>query len=652
MQALEKRALSVSEAAGGREPRNKRKLPLAAMLRHPEMLQALGSGLLMLAGWGASHWSQLLSVTLYVAAYGVGGWMKAKEGAMTLIKERDLDVNLLMIAAALGAASIGYWNEGAMLIFIFALSGALETFASDQSRKSISSLMALRPEKALRVSGGRMEMVPVSELAAEDLILVRPGEIIPADGAVQSGTSAVNQASITGESIPVDKTAGDQVYAGTLNGENALYVEVSGPAEGTLFAKIIALVEEAEEAVPASQRFIERFEGIYAKTVVAATALLIGLSPLLFGWTWNESFYKAMVFLVVASPCALVASIMPAMLSAISSSARRGILFKGSVHVQNLAETKLVAFDKTGTLTQGKPVVTDLIVKDGEEANHLLQMAASAEQLSAHPLAKAVVAEAVRRGLELQPIAEMKSVAGWGVEAVIRGEAWKIGKADFASGTYGEQDWWIKQSGELERAGKTVSLIFREGAPVGLLALRDEVRPVAKAAISHLHKLGIKAAMLTGDNEATAKAIASEAGIDIVLSGLLPQDKASRIQQLREQYGGVVMVGDGVNDAPALAAANVGIGMGAGSGAALDAADVVLMNEDIDRIAGAISLARRGRRIVKQNMVFAIAVISLLVAGNFGVGIPLPLGVVGHEGSTILVILNGLRLLRYGSSPS
>ncbi|GGA50370.1 heavy metal translocating P-type ATPase [Paenibacillus physcomitrellae] len=652
MQALEKRAVTLSETAGGREPRNKRKLPLAAMLRHPEMLQALGSGVLMLAGWGASHWSHLLSVGLYVAAYGVGGWIKAKEGAITLIKERDLDVNLLMIAAALGAASIGYWNEGAMLIFIFALSGALETFASDQSRKSISSLMALRPEKALRVSGGRMEMVPVGELASEDLVLVRPGEIIPADGVVQSGTSAVNQASITGESIPVDKAVGDQVYAGTLNGENALYIEVSGPADGTLFAKIIALVEEAEEAVPASQRFIEKFEGIYARTVVGATVLLIGLSPLLFGWTWNESFYKAMVFLVVASPCALVASIMPAMLSAISSSAKRGILFKGSVHVQNLAETRIVAFDKTGTLTEGKPVVTDLIVKDGEGENHLLQMAASAEQLSAHPLAKAVVAEAARRGLELQPIAEMKSVAGWGVEAVIRGETWKIGKADFASDTCADQEWWIEQSDELEQAGKTVSIILREGVPVGLLALRDEVRPVAKAAISHLHKLGIKAAMLTGDNEATAKAIASEAGIDLVLSGLLPQDKASRIQQLREQYGGVVMVGDGVNDAPALAAANVGIGMGAGSGAALDAADVVLMNDDIDRIAGAISLARRSRRIVKQNIVFAIAVISLLVAGNFGIGIPLPLGVVGHEGSTILVILNGLRLLRYGPSPS
>nr|WP_238996608.1 heavy metal translocating P-type ATPase [Paenibacillus pinistramenti] len=650
----------MNEALGGRDPRRKRKLPFLSMLRHGEMLQAAGSGLLMLGGWAAGHWSShWLSLILYVMAYSVGGWTKAKEAAVTLVKERDLDVNLLMIAAAVGAAAIGYWNEGAMLIFIFALSGALESFASDQSRKSISSLMAMRPEKGVRVSGGRMESVPVSELAAGDLVLVRPGEIIPADGIIQSGSSAVNQAAITGESIPADKTAGDEVYAGTLNGENALYVEVSGPAEDTLFAKIVALVEQAEEAVPASQRFIEKFEGIYARTIVAATLLLIVLCPFVFGWTWNLSFYKAMVFLVVASPCALVASIMPAMLSAISSSARKGILFKGSIHVQNLAETRVVAFDKTGTLTMGKPVVTDLIAKEGEEEARLLQMAASAEQGSSHPLAKAVVAEAARQGIALQPITEMKSIAGWGVEAIIGGAEWRIGKPGSAAQLSidhcpqaEEEAWWMEPVRKLESEGKTVSVILRNEELVGLLALRDEVRPAAKAAVSRLHELGIKAAMLTGDNEATARAIAAEAGIDVVLSGLLPQDKAKQIERLRGQYGGVVMVGDGVNDAPALAAANVGIGMGAGSGAALDAADVVLMNDDIGRIAGAISLSRRSLSIVKQNMIFAVAVITLLIAGNFGIGIPLPLGVVGHEGSTILVILNGLRLLRYGSHSS
>ncbi|WP_223067762.1 heavy metal translocating P-type ATPase [Paenibacillus caui] len=649
MQALEKKLLSVSETTLGRDPRNKRKMSFAALLRHKEMLQALISGALMLAGWGVNHWSHVFAVILYVTAYGVGGWTKAKEGIATLIKERDLDVNLLMIAAAIGAASIGYWNEGAMLIFIFALSGALESFATDQSRKSISSLIALRPETAMRLNGGQMQRVAVNELEIGDLVLVRPGEIVPADGVIQSGSSSVNQAAITGESIPVDKTEGNGVYAGTLNGESALYVEVSSKAESTLFAKIIALVEEAQEAVPASQRFIERFEGLYARTVVGVTVLLIAFSPLLFGWSWAASFYKAMVFLVVASPCALVASIMPAMLSAISSSARKGVLFKGSVHMENLAETRVIAFDKTGTLTLGEPVVTDVLAAEGEDPDRLLQMSASAELLSAHPLAKAVVAEARRRGLTLRPAAEMKAVAGWGVEARIGGEPWKIGKPDFSSAS---PDWWGEGLSRLEAEGKTVSVIIRGDQTVGLIALRDEIRPVAKTAIDRLHKLGIQVAMLTGDHAATAKAIAAEAGVDIVLSDLLPQDKAEQVKALRERYGSVVMVGDGVNDAPALASASVGIGMGAGSGAALEASDVVLMNDDIDRIAGAIALSRRGRRIVKQNITFAILVIALLVAGNFGANIPLPLGVVGHEGSTILVILNGLRLLRYGSPSS
>lgn len=648
---LEKKVLVRSELAKGKDPRNKRKMTFAALLRHPEMLQALICGALLLSAWSVGYLSHIASVVLYVTAYGVGGWSKAKDGVMTLIKERDLDVNLLMIAAAMGAASIGYWNEGAMLIFIFALSGALETFAGDQSRKSISSLIALKPETAVRLQGGKMERVAVSELEAGDLVLVRPGETIPADGLVQSGTSAVNQAAITGESIPVDKTPGDGVYAGTLNGENPLYVEVTSRAEGTLFAKIIALVEEAQEAVPASQRFMERFEGIYARIVIGATCLLMLLLPLAFGWTWSDTFYKAMVFLVVASPCALVASIMPATLSAISSSARKGMLFKGGVHLQNLAEAQVVAFDKTGTLTQGEPVVTDLVAAEGEDELHLLRMAASAEQLSAHPLAKAVVKEAERQAAALRPVETMRAVAGWGVEAVIDGATWAIGKPDLTRVTEKEA-WWKERLGVLESEGKTVSLILRGGEPVGLIALRDEIRPAAKEAIAALHALGIRTAMLTGDHGVTAKAIAKEAGVDIVLSDLLPQHKAEQMNKLREQYSGVVMVGDGVNDAPALAAASVGIAMGAGSGAALEAADVVLMNNEIGRIAGAVSLARRGRRIVKQNIAFAVLVILLLVAENFGWRLPLPLGVVGHEGSTILVILNGLRLLRYGSRAS
>ena len=290
-------------------------------MQNKEIQSALGSGLLMLIAWGTAPYFGTLSIMLYIVAYAVGGWTKAKEGIETLVKERDLDVNLLMIAASLGAAAIGYWNEGAMLIFIFALSGALESYATERSHKDISSLLALKPETALRIEDGQMNLVAIDDLEPGDLLLVKPGELIPADGVVYRGSSFINQSSITGESLPVDKVAGDEVYAGTVNGEGALYVEVTKSAEGSLFGKIIKMVEEAQAEVPDSQRFMERFEGIYARIVVGVTLLVIAGTPLLLGWTWNEAFYKAMVFLVVASPCALVSSIMPVMLSAMSSSA-------------------------------------------------------------------------------------------------------------------------------------------------------------------------------------------------------------------------------------------------------------------------------------------------------------------------------------------
>ncbi|MNH84627.1 Zinc-transporting ATPase [compost metagenome] len=645
MQAIHKSIPSANKMANMPNPHRNKRQTLLSLLRHKEMLQALGSGALMLIAWGMHNWVPLLSIIVYVTAYAVGGWGKARDGIETLVKDRDLDVNLLMIAAAMGAAAIGYWNEGAMLIFIFALSGALESFASERSRKDISALISLKPETALRIEEGGMRVVPVTELRVGDLLLVKPGEVIPADGVIESGSSAVNQASITGESIPVDKIAGAGVYAGTLNGEGALYIEVTCPAEGSLFSKIITLVEEAQSEVPKTQRFIQRFEGIYARIVVGATLCLIVLAPLLLGWSWEMTFYKSMVFLVVASPCALVSSIMPAMLSAISNGARRGLLFKGGAHLENLGYASVVAFDKTGTLTMGNPEVTDLVVEDGYEPDEVLRYCASAENLSDHPLARAIVKEAGVRGLDLLPAEEMKSVAGWGIEARIGGDVWKIGKP---SAMEAELPKWCKEEVlKLEAEGKTVSVIVHREIPVGLLALRDNIRPQAREAVARLHKLGVQSAMLTGDHNTTAEAIGREAGVDEVYGDLLPAGKVEHVKSLREQYGHVVMVGDGVNDAPALATASVGVAMGvSGSGTALEVADVVLMNDDLERIAEAITLSRRARRIVKQNIVFAISVILLLIAGNFVQGIPLPLGVIGHEGSTILVILNGLRLLR------
>ncbi|MFC9712066.1 heavy metal translocating P-type ATPase [Paenibacillus sp. NPDC056933] len=629
-------------------PGRGRKPDFRAMLRNKEMQAALGSGLLMLIAWATASWSNPLSVMLYIVAYAIGGWTKAKEGIETLVKDRDLDVNLLMIAASLGAAAIGYWNEGAMLIFIFALSGALESYATERSHKDISSLLALKPETALRIEDGKMNRVSIDELQPGDLLLVKPGELVPADGVVYRGSSYINQASITGESLPVDKVAGDEVYAGTVNGEGALYVEVTKSAEGSLFGKIIKLVEEAQTEVPDSQRFMERFEGIYARIVVAVTVLVIAGTPLLLGWTWNEAFYKAMVFLVVASPCALVSSIMPVMLSAMSSSARRGILFKGGAHVENMAETRVVAFDKTGTLTMGTPQVTDIITADGYDRIQLLGTAAAIENLSMHPLARAIVEQASKEDIVL-PIAEqVQALTGWGIEGKVNGVLWKIGKTDqLDASDMNSFAVWHGIRARLEGEGKTVSAITANGEMAGLIAMRDTVRPQAAEAVKKLEAMGVKVAMLTGDRPDSAAVIARETGVKLVYAGLLPEDKVKQVRLLREQYGQVLMVGDGVNDAPALAAATVGMGMGvSGSGTALEVADVVLMNDNIEEIAWVIKQARRAQRTVKQNMFFAITVILVLIAGNFLQDVALPLGVVGHEGSTILVILNGLRLLR------
>ncbi|MEK5282715.1 MULTISPECIES: heavy metal translocating P-type ATPase [Paenibacillus] len=630
----------------------KRRFDLRAMLSNSEMQAALGSGVLMLFAWAMGSWSEVFSIVLYVISYTIGGWNKAKEGVETLVKERDLDVNLLMIAAALGAATIGYWNEGAMLIFIFALSGALESYTMERSKKDISSLMALKPATAMRIEKGSMNEVAIDQLVIGDLLLVRPGDLIPADGKVYRGESAVDQASITGESVPVEKCAGSEVFAGTVNGEGPLYIEVTKSAENTLFSKIIKMVEEAETDVPNSQRFIKRLEAIYARVVVASTVALIFLPPFLLDWSWSATFYKAMVFLVVASPCALVSSIMPAMLSAISKSARKGILFKGGVHLENMARTSVVAFDKTGTLTEGTPQVTDFIAGEGYNREELLAISASIEHMSRHPLAEAIVRKAEEEYLELRGVQESKTITGWGIEGQVDGHLWKIGKSNLldeltSSAMNSELAFWRTKRQQLAEEGKTVSIILDGEHIAGMIALQDTVRPQAEAAVRKLQELGIKVAMLTGDREATAKVIAASTGVDLVFADLLPEDKVKHIKALREKHGNVVMVGDGVNDAPALATATVGMGMGMkGSGAALEIADVVLMNDNIEEIASTISLARRSQRIVKQNMIFAVTVIAALMISNFVQGIALPFGVIGHEGSTILVILNGLRLLR------
>lgn len=617
-----------------------------AMARYGELVAALVGGGLTATGWAVQHQYDALAVALFILAYLIGGYAKAKEGIETLIHEKDLDVNLLMFAAAIGAASIGYWTEGAVLIFIFSLSGALETLTIERSSRDISALMELKPETAIRYANGVEQTVLVSELAVGDIVIVKNGERIPADGTVREGSSSVNQASITGESIPVDKSPGDDVFAGTLNGEGALFVEVTVSSESTLFAKIIRLVQDAQSEMPKSQRFMERFERIYARGVVLVTVLLIVLPPWLLGWSWTDTFYKAMVFLVVASPCALVASIMPAMLSAISNGARKGLLFKGGAHLENLSHVKIIAFDKTGTLTLGKPTVTDIVTFQPMSDDELLSIAAAIEALSTHPIARAIVKEAEARSLKPTRCTDFQALTGHGVQANVGDRMWQIGKPAWFKAQLQEQG-RAEAIAQLEKHGKTVIVLECEGSIVGAIALQDRIRPEVIPMIAKLKSLGVKVAMLTGDQRMTAEAIAEEAGIDRVYAGLLPEDKLRIMKELREEYGSVAMVGDGVNDAPALATATVGIAMGgAGSDAALETADLVLMNDDLLKISFAIGLGRRMKKIVTQNIVFAAIVILFLIASNFLISIPLPLGVVGHEGSTILVILNGLRLLR------
>lgn len=619
---------------------------LSWLLSNREGGLAVACGISLFLAWIAGYFAPAISIVLYGLAYLSGGFYKAREGVVTLVKERDLDVNLLMILAALGAALIGYWAEGAMLIFIFALSGALETFTLAKSQQDISSLVGLNPEHAILFNDQEEVLVRVEELQVNDLILVKPGQRIPADGWIISGDSALDESTITGESIPVDKSVDDEVFAGTLNGQGSLVIKVSKKNDATLIAKVIRLVQEAQENVPAKQSFIERFEKIYAWVVIGVTTALITIPPLFFQTDWKDAFYKAMVFLVVASPCALVASIMPAILSAISNSSRKGILFKGGTHLETIAKAKVVAFDKTGTLTVGKPTIEDVIPYQTYSAEELLAITASIESLSTHPIAQAIVNRAQAQGLSLERPNDLQSVTGFGVEAQFKQDFWRIGKPAFIDSSLYTPD-MSQLIQRLEEQGKTVIVVQNSAGVAGVLSLRDVIRPEAKSIIQRLKKLGIKTVMLTGDQQRTAEMIGKEAGLDSIYAGLLPENKGKIIQQLQEEYGAVLMIGDGVNDAPALALADVGIAMGgAGSDAALETADLVLMNDDLSKLDTVLTLGKKSRSVILQNVCFSLAVIMLLIAYNFFEGIPLPLGVVFHEGSTILVILNGLRLLR------
>ncbi|KMN38092.1 heavy metal translocating P-type ATPase [Lysinibacillus sp. LK3] len=613
---------------------------------HAELIAALMAGIFILLAWRLDTSGQTTaSVLLYLIAFCVGGFAKAKEGIEETIEERKLNVELLMVLAAIGSAAIGYWTEGAILIFIFAVSGALETYAMNKSHREISALMNLQPEEAWLVRGGFEPMkVSVSTLQIGDHLLIKPGERIPADGIIFKGQSSIDESAISGEPLPISKSEGDEVFAGTVNLNGAITMEMTKANSETLFQKIIQLVQSAQSEKSPSQQFIEKFEGTYVKFVLLGVAIMMVLPHFLLGWDWTTTFYRAMVLLVVASPCALVASIMPATLATISNGAKNGVLFKGGLHLEHLSVLRALAVDKTGTLTQGKPVVTDFIVRDGIERETALAILAGIESQSNHPLAQAITSYAKAEGIDILPQATIEDIPGWGIKGTIQNKEYQVGKPEFVDVQLANS-FANSAVTKLAAEGKTVIFIRDQHGIVALTALKDTVRSEAKKAVTLLKELGIQVVMLTGDNEKTAKVIAKEAGVTEYVAECLPETKVTEMKRLLTQHQFVGMVGDGINDAPALATATTGIAMGEGTDVALETADVVLMKNDLSKIAYAVRLSRKMQRIVKQNIFFSIGVIILLIASNFLQVVDLPLGVIGHEGSTILVILNGLRML-------
>ncbi len=596
-------------------------------------------------------WNPTLIFGLYFVSYVTGGWFGVM-ASIEALKEKTLNVDLLMILAALGAAAIGQPAEGATLLFLFSLSNTLQTYAMDRSRKAIEKLLDLRPAQATVRRGSRLISLPIEQLTLGDLVLVRPGERFPIDGEVISGESDVNQATITGESMPVHKQLNDLVFAGTVNGTGSLEIRVTRLAKDTTLARIVKMVEDAQATKANTQQMLDTFEQKYAIFVLAAAVLLIFVPWLLLGHAFQPTFYRAMTWLVVASPCALVISTPASILSAIANGARNGVLFKGGVHLEKTATLKVLAFDKTGTLTSGKPAMTGLQTFGDMKEDEMLRLVAALESRSEHPLAKAIVQAAHARDLNLPPSMDFRAIPGQGVEGTVDSHHLWIGNERM----FVERDVNIPadiltKASAMQEEGQTAMFVYEVKSQkfLGLLGVADTLREDAVEMIKALKAAGIEhVVMLTGDNTKVAAKIAARAGVDEFHADLLPQDKVTVLKSLQKKYGPVAMVGDGVNDAPSLATADIGIAMGgAGTDVAIETADVVLMSDDLRKIPFSINLARQARKVVWQNLTFSMAVIVLLVAGAFGADLALPLGVVGHEGSTVLVVLNGLRLLGF-----
>lgn len=577
----------------------------------------------------------------------IGGYSLIKVGLSNLIK-LQFDMKTLMTIAVIGAAVIGEWGEGAVVVFLFAISEALESYSMDKARQSIRTLMDIAPSTAIIKRGKNEYEVAVEDIQIGDIMILKPGQKIAMDGEVISGQSSINQASITGESVPVHKVIGDEVFAGTLNEEGSLEVRVTKRVEDTTIAKIIHLVEEAQAEKAPSQQFVDKFAKYYTPAIMLISLLVATVPPLFLGGDWSEWIYRGLAVLVVGCPCALVVSTPVAIVTAIGNAARNGVLIKGGIHLEEAGRLKVVAFDKTGTLTKGTPEVTSVISLSEMGITEILQLSASIEKFSQHPLASAILKEAEKQKIELVPVSDFQSITGKGAKATIEDQVIYIGSPNLFRETHSIVSTIEDQVKSLQMDGKTVMLLGNEYGIKGLIAVADQVRESSQNVIKKLHKLGIKKTiMLTGDNQATGSAIGKQLELTDVRAELMPQDKLSVIKSLREEHAKVAMVGDGVNDAPALASATVGIAMGgAGTDTALETADIALMADDLEKLPYTIALSRKTLIVIYQNVAFAFGLKVLALLLIIPGWLTLWMAIFADMGATVIVVLNSLRLLR------
>lgn len=584
----------------------------------------------------------------YAASILIGGYSLFIKGLKNLSRFK-FDMNTLMTVAIIGAAAIGEWGEGATVVILFAVSEALERYSMDKARQSIESLMDIAPKEALIRRGNEEMTVHVEDIQVGDIMIVKPGQKLAMDGVVIKGTSTLNQAAITGESVPVAKTIDDEVFAGTLNEEGLLEVKVTKRVEDTTLSKIIHLVEEAQAERAPSQAFVDRFAKYYTPFIILLALFIAVIPPLFFGGDWNDWIYQGLAVLVVGCPCALVVSTPVAVVTAIGNAARNGVLIKGGVYLEEAGALKAVAFDKTGTLTKGVPAVTDIITFSGNE-KEWMKITAAIEKGSQHPLASAIMRKAEQDGSDFNSVVvqDFQSITGKGVKAIVEGISYYVGSPKLFEELHGTTESSRKESiAGMQKQGKTVMVLGTDQEILSFISVADEMRDSSKAVISKLNSMGIETVMLTGDNQRTAAAIGKQVGVSDIKADLLPEDKLTYIKQLRANHGSVAMVGDGVNDAPALAASTVGVAMGgAGTDTALETADIALMSDDLGKLPYTIKLSRKALMIIKQNITFSLAIKAVALLLVVPGWLTLWIAIFADMGATLLVTLNSLRLLK------